>query len=428
MNGKSSDIVGHRIFGEGVVIERRWDDAQARVKFRSGLTLWLPVKWLKPLTVVERELDRVSAKRILEAFRLGIVPHQDVERFTFGRGYEIDEFEQALKRLKGGTGGVTLVEGAYGAGKSHLLEYAWRRALAKGLAAATCCLNIQETPPYRPKKVYHELVYTLRYLDGSCEYGFRDLLRRTAGQGIDDHCFLTPVLRRVREIEDHDPQSEVFWQWIEGESTKEYALDARSPYRVRGGHGIPALYDFSTAADFYSYIISGLSFLAHGAGFGGLVVIIDELETLSRIWESEPHRRAAHFLEGLVRSAQNDPGLKTIDQALIHNQVRPTPYVFRDSRILLILASTPSDATPLEKRIEHRMILRPFSRPELELIFDHLTRTYATAYPDFRLAPAPRENLVNTALNRHRENIRGFIKYCVEGMDWLRLKTDTAAP
>lgn len=48
----SSNVVGHRIFGEGVVIERRWDDAQARVKFRSGLTLWLPVKWLKPLTIV----------------------------------------------------------------------------------------------------------------------------------------------------------------------------------------------------------------------------------------------------------------------------------------------------------------------------------------------------------------------------------------
>ncbi len=424
----SSNVVGHRIFGEGVVIERRWDDAQARVKFRSGLTLWLPVKWLKPLTIVEQELDRVSAKRILEAFRLGIVPHQDVEHFTFGRGYEIDEFEQTLTRLKEGTGGVTLIEGAYGAGKSHLLEYVWRRALTTGLAAAACCLHVQETPPYRPKKVYHDLVYSLRYLHDSAEYGFRDLLRRAADQEIEDHCFLTPVLRRVREIEDHDPQSEVFWQWIEGESTKEYALDTRSPYRIRGGHDIPALYDFSTAADFYNYIISGLSYIAHGAGLGGLVVIIDEFETLSHIWESELHRRAAHFLEGLIRSALNDPGLKTIDAALIHNQVRPTPYVYRESRILLILATTPSDATPLEKRIEHRMILRPFSRPELELVFDHLVKTYAAAYPDFRLGPVPRENLVNASLSRHRDNIRGFIKYCVEGMDWLRLKTRVLPP
>lgn len=419
----SSDVVGHRIFGEGVVIERRWDDAQARVRFRSGLTLWLPVKWLKPLTVAELELDRISAKRILEAFRLGIVPHQDVEYFTFGRGYEIDEFEQALQALKAGSGGVALIEGAYGAGKSHLLEYVWRRAIKIGLAAAVCTLNIQETPPYRPKKVYRDLVYSLRFLRDGAELSFRDLLRQAAADGpaINDHCFLTPVLRRVAEIEDHDPQSEVFWQWIEGESTKEYALDPSSPYRVRGGHDIPALYDFSTAADFYNYLITGISCLAHQQGLGGLVVIIDEFETLSHIWASEPHRRAAHFLEGLIRSAQRDPELKTIDQMLIHNQVRPTPYCYHDSRLLVILATTLSDASPILAQADRRLVLRPFNRPELELIFDQLIKTYETAYPGWQLDAVSREKILTAALNRHQNNIRGFIKYGVEGMDRQRL-------
>lgn len=419
----SSNVVGHRIFGEGVVIERRWDDAQVRVRFRSGLTLWLPVRWLKPLTVVELELDRISAKRILEAFRLGIVPHQDVEYFTFGRGYEIDEFEQSLQRLKAGSGGVVLIEGAYGAGKSHLLEYVWRRAIKLGLAAATCTLNIQETPPYRPKKIYRDLVCSLRYLRLGTELSFRDLLRQTAANGpaISDHCFLTPVLRRVAEIEEHDPQSEVFWQWIEGESTKEYALDPSSPYRVRGGHDIPALYDFSTAADFYNYLLTGISCLAHRLGLGGLVVIIDEFETLSHIWASEPHRRAAHFLEGLIRSAQSDPELKTIDRMLIHNQVRPTPYCYRDSHLLVILATTLSDATPIRAKADRHLVLRPFNRSELELIFDQLAKTYETAYPGHQLDAVSREKIFTAALNRHHYNIRGFIKYSVEGLDRQRL-------
>ncbi len=58
-----------------------------------------------------------------------------------------------------------------------------------------------------------------------------------------------------------DPQSEVFYQWIEGESTKDYATSKFVSISCKGGQAIPALYDFSTAADFYSYIFSGLIIL-----------------------------------------------------------------------------------------------------------------------------------------------------------------------
>ena len=69
MKEKNSKLVIHNIFGEGVVLETRWDGTEARVKFLNGLNLWLPTKWLKQIKVkedTEINLDEISSKRILK--------------------------------------------------------------------------------------------------------------------------------------------------------------------------------------------------------------------------------------------------------------------------------------------------------------------------------------------------------------------------
>jgi chromosomal replication initiation ATPase DnaA len=130
---QQSDIVAHSVFGEGVVVATRWDGGEAQVKFRSGLCLWLPSRWLKSIAAHKTELDQISSKRLLEAFRMGVVPHQDIDSFTFGRAYEISALEQGLQELKKGQGDVYLIEGSYGSGKTHLLEYTRHLSLKRGL-------------------------------------------------------------------------------------------------------------------------------------------------------------------------------------------------------------------------------------------------------------------------------------------------------
>jgi hypothetical protein len=356
---------------------------------------------------------------------LGVVPHQDIEYFTFGRSGEIQTIEKGLKELKNGSGGVYLIEGEYGSGKTHLLEYARHLSLKSGLVTAYCELHIPETPPYRPKKVYHELVYNLRYIRNGYEYCYRDLLREATKIDITDHCFLTPVLKKVKETDNHDLHSEVFWQWIEGESTKDYATCRLSPYRVRGGQSIPALYDFSTAADFYNFILSGLSYLTNKIGLGGIVIILDEFETLQHIWGYTSYVRGSSFLEGIIRTALNDKSLKIIDNRMLHNRVRPTPYCYKEPHILLIIATTPiqhyQTIENLSQYIENKIYLRKFSRGELEFIFDNLLQVYKCAYKDFDTTPESRTNIFTAAFKKNRENLREFIKFSVEAMDWLRL-------
>jgi len=419
------EIVAHPIFGEGIIVGLRWDGVESQVKFRSGLCLWLPSKWLKQIAVPKGELDQISSKRLLEAFRLGVVPHQDIENFTFGRAYEINEITNALNNLKKGEGGVCLIEGVYGSGKTHLLEYARHLSLRKGLVTAYCELSTQETPLYRPKRVYRELLYNLRYIENNKEYSFRDLLRMVARIEITDHCFLSPVLRRLKDIDDGDLMHEVFWQWIEGESTKNYATDPRAPFRVRGGQKIPALYDFSTASDFYSYILTGLSFLINRSGSGGLVIILDEVETITHIWEYVSYSRGLNFLEGLILAALNTEELKQIDSRLMHNKVRPTPYIYKEPHILMILAMTPIHGfrgiENVVELIKDKYYLRKFSKPELEVIFKNLVNVYKCAYPSFDIELSRQENIYNVAQKKGSGELREFIKFSIEAFDWLRL-------
>ncbi|OPX17459.1 hypothetical protein BXT86_06360 [candidate division WOR-3 bacterium 4484_100] len=86
-------IVAHPIFGEGVIKNRKWDGQEVQVEFYCGLTLWLPARWLKTIEIPNIKLNQISSKRLIEAFRLGIVSHQDVEFFTFCRGYEIAQIK-----------------------------------------------------------------------------------------------------------------------------------------------------------------------------------------------------------------------------------------------------------------------------------------------------------------------------------------------
>lgn len=422
-------VVTHPVFGEGVVLDTRWQNTEVLVRFRTGLQLWVPAARVEFTARPEEPLDSLQARRMTEAFRLGIVPLQDVEDFFFGREPEAKRVEQGLEGLDKGKSDVMLVEGDYGTGKTHLLEYIHHRALNLGFAAARVEFDPHDVAPNRPKRVYRELAHSLRWLEGAgenrTEYGFRDLLMRSVRLAMDDHVFFAPVLNKLRRAKEHQPLSEVFWQMIEGESTKEYAVQFKSPYRIRGGQSIPALYDFSTAGDFYCYIISGLSWMCRELGFKGLVLLIDEAETVTHLWDILAFARGMNFIEGLIRTALNDPELKKIDDKLIHNRVRTTPYIYREAEIYLVIATTPQpfDYTYLKMTnyIRNRLVLQPLRDSALLDAFQRLVTIYQRAHPGFVLPEPEKKRLMENAFKRKQEGLRYFLKFCVEAMDLTRI-------
>lgn len=427
-------LVSHPVFGEGEVLDSRWHGTELLVQFTTGLRLWLPTQRVRLLTGIELDIgdaspalgtiDKVQARRMVEAFRLGIVPHQDVEKFTFGREKQVEIVDAALTALAKGRGDVFMVEGEYGTGKTHILEYIHHRALGAGMATSLVQFDPQDVTPHRPKRVYREIVHDLRYIKDGWEHGFRDLLLGAVELDLRDHVFWGPVLEKLRRLDRGQLGSEVFWQWIEGESTKEYATELRSPYRVRGGQRIPALYDFSTAADLYCNILSGLSWIAWQLGMKGLVLLIDEAETVTHLWDIIYLTKSVNFMDGLVRTAQNDPDLRRVNDRMIHNRVKPVPYIYRDPHILLVFATTPSPYDyayiKLANRIRHRIELEQLSDKALVDAFSTMVMLYRQAYPQFEITDLEQKQLLREASKRNIEGIRAFIKYSVEALDVRR--------
>jgi hypothetical protein len=437
-------LVSHPVFGEGEILDSRWHGTELLVQFQSGLRLWLPTQRIRLLTNVGEfvpgealpalvEIDTIQARRMIEAFRLGIVPHQDVDSFTFGREKPIAVLDAALACLARGQGDVFMVEGEYGAGKTHLLEYVHHRALAMGMVTSLVQFDPAEVSPHRPKRVYREIVHNLRYIKDETEHGFRDLLRGGAGlEELKDHVFLGPVLAKLQRLDAGQRQSEVFWQWVEGESTKEYATEQKSPFRVKGGQRIPALYDFSTAADLYCNILSGLSWMARKLGMKGLVLLVDEAETVTHLWDIMYLAKSVNFMDGLVRTAQNDPDLKRINDRMVHNRVRPVPYVYRDPSLLLVFATTPSPYDyayiKLANRIKHRVELEPLEDKALFDAFSTMVMIYRRAYPSFTISDLDQKRLLREASRRNIEGVRAFIKFSIEALDVTRLRAEGVLP
>ncbi len=440
---KSFRLVSHPVFGEGEVINSRWQGSELLVRFQTGLRLWLPKSRLRFLFPFDEELlntataavgniDRVSACRMVESFRLGIVPHQNVELFTLGREEETKILESALANLKQECGDAYLIEGEYGTGKTHLLKWCHHRALKQGVVATVVQLDPVEVSPHRPKRIYREIVKNLTFIEGEKEGGFRDLLGSALDLNLTDHPFWGPVLRKLKRLKPDSPESEVFWQWIEGESTKEYATKMNTPYRVRSAQRIPALYDFSTASDFYCNIISGLAIIAKELGKGGLLLLIDEAETVTRLWDIIYLTKSINFIHGLIRTAQNDPQLKHLNDQMIHNQVRPVPYIYRDPPLLLLLAATPTPGhygyIRLANAVRHRIELKPLDDQALTNGFATMVKIYQCAYPDFHLPVEEQKKILAQALGQSGARIRVFVKFCVEVLDIARLRQRGLVP
>ncbi|MEO0084643.1 MAG: hypothetical protein ABIJ94_02820, partial [candidate division WOR-3 bacterium] len=186
---------------------------------------------------------------------------------------------------------------------------------------------------------------------------------------------------------------------------------------------------FSTAADFYCYLISGLSYLSRNLGYNGLVILLDEVETVAFGWSELYYERGINFLEGLIKTAQNDPMLKKINAQMMHNQVRPTPYIYKDAYLLLVLAMTPEPlAMRLKNLSRNHLNLSLLKLEHLNACFEALIKYYTIAYPAFNLSATTKNQLLHNALKYQDQGIRFFIKYVVESLDTLRISRKSKLP
>jgi hypothetical protein len=428
----------HGRFGHGIVQNARHKGLELYVQFEDGIGRWVrieDVEFLSTSPVLEVSRPYVSglteeelrSRSMVEAFRLGIVPHGCVDEFTFGRDEEIQFIKQWLEDEDTGT---LIVEGEYGSGKTHLLDYLYALVLKQGYAAAMVTLDPFEVPLFKPKAVYRRLIQSLCYIDGSERKGFRDFMRALAGKGqceIQAHEYLGEAISRLKQEED----PEWLWNWIEGRESWWY----------------PPLYDHGTAANIYCYILSGIAWAARNVlGLKGLVVIMDEAESVDPGWYySRQVSQGFNFVKGLLLLAGNDSTLEEevevrsesggkwfgMESGLIYHgrtvyeargQPR-VPYCFRlPSFLKVVFAFTPNQRIQELENYEvplRRLRLQPLSELALKDVFDHVCLLYDSCY-GFLETDDSIQRCFETIKDKAKPGTRAFVKGSVEVLDLRR--------
>ena len=269
---------------------------------------------------------------ILDALRRGTVPHDGLAAFAVG----IEQFETAidtdLAAVAGGRGTFKAVRGEYGSGKTFMARWLQERARAVGFATAEVQVNETETPLHRWETVYRRLVERLATSDTSegalrpaVDAWFYTLEEDVLAEGrvdpkdADALAAATELLmeRRLAAIARTAPAfsavlrayrralfagdsalSEGLIAWLGGQPNVAAA--------VKRAAGVKGDLDAFGAMHF----VAGLLTILRDSGRAGLVLVLDEVETLQRM-RADTREKGLNALRQLLDEldAARYPGL-----------------------------------------------------------------------------------------------------------------------
>ena len=278
---------------------------------------------------------RISPARrrtVLAALRRGTVPEAGLDLLAVG----LDRFESTLDaELAGcvaGSAAFTAVRGDYGAGKTFLARWLGERAKARGMAVAEVQISETETPLHRLETVYRRLCERLstatappsafRPVLDSWLYALEEDVLADGTVNADDAGALgdgvdtlveqrLDVLNRTtpgyaaglrayrRAVTEGDvTTADGIAAWLAGQP--HVAAAARRVAGVRGD------IDHFLALGF----LQGLLTVLRDAGHPGLLLVLDEVETLQRV-RSDARSKALNALRQLIDEVDGGrfPGL-----------------------------------------------------------------------------------------------------------------------
>ena len=259
-------------------------------------------------------LQPFEARAIIEGLREGSVPIDYVPSFTVGREKWLKVIEEDLDQyIAEGGAKVRFINGNYGDGKTHFMSVVRHLAQQKGFAVSFVVLT-REVPVHKFEVVYQEIV---RQLCGRFEgVGIRGLvdawaesleselmaqgdppfqerlmalgeaLRALSGMDLNfANALIGLVANRFAPPEEGTPKEEraqaleVLYQWFEGSRVSKRDL---KPFQV---------FEPLSKTNSKRLLSSLIAFLRH-LGYQGLILLMDELETV--IAQSASIRNAAY--------------------------------------------------------------------------------------------------------------------------------------
>lgn len=279
--------------------------------------------------------DAISPLRrtaIIDALRRGTVPAKGLEHFAVGLQRFGPAIEAELESARTGSGGCKAIRGEYGSGKTFAARWIVERAKSMGFAAAEVQISEAETPLHRMETVYRRIVEGLQ--TESVDRGaFRPVVDQwiymveedAVGSGTVDasdpealHERTAALMeRRLLTVSRTNPTFATALRAYHRAQLDGRLVDAEGILSWLGGQpnvaasvkraaGVKGEIDHGGALAF----LQGLLAVLRDSGHAGLLVVLDEVETLQRV-RSDVRERALNALRQIIDEidAGRFPGL-----------------------------------------------------------------------------------------------------------------------
>lgn len=281
------------------------------------------------------QVSPLKRREIVEALRIGAVPRRGLELFAVG----LDRFERAideeLDAVAAGRGRFKAVRGDYGAGKTFFSRWLEHRARERGFATTLVQISETETPLYKLQTVYRraiEALQTQEWSDGAFAslvdrwlYSLEEEVIERGGIRPDDPDGFGKAVgdlleKRLADVTKTQPQfaaalRRCYAARLDGDHAVEQGLIAwlmgqpNVAASLKRDAGIKGDLDSDGASGF----LRGLLEVLRQTGRKGLVLVLDEVETIQRV-RGDSREKSLNALRALVDDVHGGryPGLYVV--------------------------------------------------------------------------------------------------------------------
>jgi RecA/RadA recombinase len=272
-----------------------------------------------------------EAKEIAAALRAGLVPRRGLTHFATGLESLTKAVLDELDFVAAGKGQSKWIRGEYGSGKTFAARHLCAQARAVGFATTEVQISINDTPLHHLETVYRRLVERLETAaDGPNAFQavvegwlfqVGEEVRRVKGLEESDPAFADATEARLEDkLADISRRNDTFarvlrsyhralheGRYAEGKGLLSWlAGQPHSDRSVIGAAGVRGKVDGQAALTFLVGIIQ----LLRQSGYKGLVVVLDEVETIQRM-NSQGREKSLNALRQLMDmlAAEQLPGM-----------------------------------------------------------------------------------------------------------------------
>lgn len=275
-------------------------------------------------------LTQSDAKHIFNQLRGGLVPERGLDAFAVGVDKPRDELRRQLDLVQEGSGSIKFLRGGYGCGKTFMARLSIAEAQAKNFVTSFVVVSDNDLRFHRFEEVYRKVVSELAtqtcprgalsdildrwiggieggLLDGGADPGAADFDERVRAKVKEQLANLTggkapaDFVRVIQTIFDLKQAGELgdaaaLISWLSG--SENIAASVKRRADIKGDIG---------SADALAYL-RGILAISKAAGHPGMLIVIDEAETILRMRTDSRHK-SLNGIRQICDASGDYPGL-----------------------------------------------------------------------------------------------------------------------